>query len=73
MYLAGCAEKHREVSRCFSAGIFETSSRIPNNFFMFFAKKIAIFLLLKNCNLLVIPVQKCENKYIYLQKCIIFE
>ena len=27
----------------------------------------------KNCNLLVIPVQKCENKYIYLQKCIIFE
>ena len=37
MYLVGRVEKHREVSRCFSVGIFETSSRIPNNFFMFFA------------------------------------
>ena len=37
MYLVGRVEKHREVSICFSVGIFETSSRIPNNFFMFFA------------------------------------
>ncbi len=60
MYLAGCAEKHREVSRCFSAGIFETSSRIPNNFFMFFAKKIAIFLLFL-CKNVKINIYICKN------------